>query len=590
MRFKSHHRITFFFTLIIAVILTGVYSYLKHRLTERSFERINQELASKTVLVRRLLEETRRDIGRMNQADALADRIGEELGLRVTIIRDDGVVIGDSELNGEQLREVENHLYRKEVQEALAKGMGRSRRFSTTIRQDMLYLGVPFASEGVKGVVRLSIPLTEIELISSGLKHLLVVSLLTAFLIAILVTFLATALITQPIKKISDVAKKIAAGDFSHRLFINRRDEIGELAVAVNHMSEQIKARIDEVMSAKTRLEAVLQSMSEGLMVLDSKNHIILMNESLKRLFHIDYDPSGQSPLEVVRNVDLADIIQSSQDTPGEVVSREVRVLIPEEKDIWIHATPVIREGVSEGLVLVFHDITELRRLEKVRKDFVANVSHELRTPVASIKGYAETLLEGALKDKKNAREFVEIIDKDAQRLARLIDDLLDLSKIESGKLKLDFLSCEAEPIVDRILQAVRKKAEEKALTVAKDIPDDLPKIRADELSVAQALLNLIENAIKYNVEGGRVTVKVRAEADKVRFSVIDTGPGIDAEHLPRIFERFYRVDKARSRELGGTGLGLSIVKHLVQEHHGEVSVESQPGRGSVFSFTIPRA
>jgi two-component system phosphate regulon sensor histidine kinase PhoR len=263
---------------------------------------------------------------------------------------------------------------------------------------------------------------------------------------------------------------------------------------------------------------------------------------------------------------------------------------LPEEKIFFIHATPIAKNGTTEGAVLVFHDITELRRLEKVRREFVANASHELRTPISSIKGYIETLLEGAVDDKKNARDFLNIIRANSDRLENLIEDLLNLSKIESGKLDLKIGSCRLDEIADRILSELRKQAKDRGVEIKKDIPVGLPEMMADRAALSQILFNLVDNGIKYSKENGFVEIAAFEKGDFVQVDVEDNGVGIPEEDLPRIFERFYRIDKARSRELGGTGLGLSIVKHLVQEQGGEVSVQSELGKGSKFSFIIPKA
>jgi two-component system phosphate regulon sensor histidine kinase PhoR len=263
--------------------------------------------------------------------------------------------------------------------------------------------------------------------------------------------------------------------------------------------------------------------------------------------------------------------------------------MVPEEKILLVHATAVVRKKKTEGAVMVFHNITELRHLENIRRDFVANVSHELRTPLTNIKGYAETLLEGALNDKKNAKEFLEIIHTDSDRLARLVDDLLDLSRLESGQSKLDLKACSMALVAKKVISLLKKEAEDKSISISTEMVKD-EKVLADESKISQVLLNLIDNAIKYTPENGTISISAQAKAAVVEVRVSDTGIGISDKDLPRIFERFYRVDKARSRELGGTGLGLSIVKHIVQEHKGSVRVESLVGQGSTFTFTLPKA
>jgi two-component system phosphate regulon sensor histidine kinase PhoR len=370
---------------------------------------------------------------------------------------------------------------------------------------------------------------------------------------------------------------------------ITAADELGELARSINFMSEQIHHRIEEVVSNKSRFEAVLLSMCEGTMVVDKNSAIILMNEVLLRLFHVDADPTGRKPLEVIRNIEIQEIIDQVFATRLSVAYKEITVHLEGDKTMQVFAAPVLRGRELDGAVLVFHDITELRRLENVRRDFVANVSHEIRTPLTSIKGYTETLLDGALEDKSNARDFLKIIGADADRLVQLVDDLLDLAKIESGNLALKFVPVPLAGVIDRIIAGLKGQGERKSVALRRELPEDL-RVHADEASIAQVFLNLLDNGIKYNREGGTVTVSARPEGERVRVDVSDTGIGIPEEDLPRIFERFYRVDKARSRQLGGTGLGLAIVKHIIQAHGGEVSVRSELQKGSTFSFTLPKA
>lgn len=396
--------------------------------------------------------------------------------------------------------------------------------------------------------------------------------------------------IPRLLREIGAWARSFAGGDFSRRISLSARDEMEELADSMNYVSERVQSKMEEFIADKSRLEAVFLSMFDGVMVIDRSGEIVLMNQSLKEFLQVDSMVTGKKPLEVIRNIDIQELAQRVLTSHSRLESREITLLLPEERVLLAHATPVLRADAIDGAVLVFHDITELRRLEKVRQDFVANVSHELRTPVSTIRGYAETLLEGALEDKAHAGEFLRIIYDDAERLSKLINDLLDLSRIESGKMKIVLEECSLEAVVDKVLTGMDKEAHKNSVTIKKDIPPRLARIRIDEAAIAQVLFNLVENAIKYNNAGGSVTISARETDRGVEVSVADTGIGIPQQDIPRIFERFYRVDKARSRDLGGTGLGLSIVKHIVHAHRGEVTVESELGRGSTFRFTLPLA
>jgi len=420
--------------------------------------------------------------------------------------------------------------------------------------------------------------------------RVLISSFPIAFFVSIVLSFLVGHWIANPIQEILHVTQAIARGDFSQRAFVAANDEIRDLANSINEINRQIQTRMNDVATNQSRLEAVFLSMFSGVMVVDRRGKIMLMNQTLRNLFAVDQDPMGKTPLEVIRNIEIQQITEEALQIKKGVVSRELSLVTLPEKILLVHATAVVHLGMNDGAVLVFHDITDLRHLEKIRRDFVANVSHELRTPVSTIKGYAETLLEGALEDKENARDFIKIIYTDAERLAKLINDILDLSRIESGNFKLDFQSCVLGSIVDQVAENLQTHAKQKKITIQKRIPSDFPMVKIDEASVTRVLSNLVENAIKYNKEGGTVTISARSLGESVEVSVVDTGMGIPEADIPRIFERFYRVDKAHSRDVDvhGTGLGLSIAKHIIQAHGGEISVESQMDFGSTFRFTLP--
>ena len=590
MRINIQHKIAFFFILISAIILLGVFFHLSNNLKDDTYNRIRSNVSKQISLCKTYLADIPLKDVASYDLDGIADKIGRDLGLRVTIIGLNGTVYGDSELDGDQLRKVENHLYRPEVQQALNSSIGESRRFSTTIKEDFLYIASVFNKNDTSGIIRLSIPLSEIEQLLNRLSHTLGFSFLAAFILSVLVSYLVSYFISRPLKEISWASQDIAHGNYSKKISLQSNDEIGDLASAFNYMSEQVKARIEEVSESKSRLEAVFLSMFEGVMVVDASGSILLINEALKKFLRIEVDPLGKKPIEAIRNLEIQEIVDNTLCSGSGLISQEIFTLLPEQKVLLVHATPIKKAENTEGAVLVFHDVTNLRELEKIRQDFVANVSHELRTPISSIKGYAETLLDGALKDKENAKDFLKIILSDSNRLATLIDDLLNLSKIESGKLVMETKPYKLLPLAEKVVSSLKGQIENKSITIKMNIPKDIPDILADETRIKQVFLNLIDNAIKYNHPKGEISITAHETNDLVKVDITDTGIGIPNKDLPRLFERFYRVDKARSRELGGTGLGLSIVKHIIQAHNGEVFVQSVEGQGSTFSFTIPRA
>lgn len=591
MRINTQYKITLIFAVIIAAVLFGVYPYLKHDLHEQTYSRIREGLLRDISLAASFADVSIRSDDSRERIGKLAAEVGRDLKLRVTVMAPDGKVLGDTDLTAAEMDKVENHLYRPEVQKALLYGAGESRRYSTTLQKDMLYVASLFGPKGhPAGIIRAAMPLVEIEEILAHVRKALIVSFFAAFCLMFLAGYAAVHFISKPLSIISAAAKAIAMGDLSRSVDVVSDDEVGDLAEAFTHMTEQIKSRMEEVTATKSRLEAVLLSMFDGIMVVDSSGRIILMNRPLKELLMVNGTTDGRTPIEVVRNIEVHEIAQRALRLKGGVESREISAMLDEERTLLVHATAVVKEARTEGAVLVFHDITGLRKLENMRKDFVANVSHELRTPVANIKGYAETLLEGAMNDEKNARDFLSIIRDESDRLANLVSDLLSLSKIESGRTELELEPCEVAGTVLRVLSGIAQQASEAGVLLRDDVPKGIPAILADEEKMMQVLYNLLDNAIKYNHRGGGVTLTAKEKGACVEIYVSDTGMGIPREDIPRIFERFYRVDKARSRGLGGTGLGLSIVKHIVQAHGGDVHVKSVPGKGSIFSFTVPKA
>lgn len=588
MKIKLHWKLTFIFCFVVILSISAGYFYLDSHLKSYVESNLENNIKHQLTLGKDLLETHLKDKTNTMDFQELALNMGNALGLRVTIIALDGKVLGDTDLTREQLLTVENHANRPEVKEALSSGLGISKRFSYTVKKDMLYTAIPFGKERAKGILRFSVPLHDIEILQAKIHRVVGVSIVGILLLSLGLTFLVSVFVSRPLTEMSAIAKSMAQGDFSKKAAIHTHDEIGELAQSLNLMSEEMKDKIGKVDSERAKLDLVLSSMFEGVIVTDDKERIILMNPSLRKIFFVDTNPEGKKPLEVIRNTAVQDIVDRIVQGRQGLATEEITVNIPEEKILKVNGVPIVRNDKFEGAILVFHDITELRRLEQIRQDFVANVSHELRTPISSIKGYAETLLEGALEDKDNAKEFISIIYQDSNRLANLINDLLDLSKIESGKMKMSFVLLDTVSVIKRAVTVIENQAKAKSIALKLNLPPGLPKIKADETRFSQVMINLLDNAIKYSSEGGSATISAKVINNTLQIDISDTGIGISEKDLPRIFERFYRVDKARSRELGGTGLGLSIVKHIVSAHGGQVWVKSELGLGSTFSFTIP--
>ena len=426
-------------------------------------------------------------------------------------------------------------------------------------------------------------------------KSFLFSSLFSLILILPLAYFLARSL-THPILEVAQKAIQLVSSTFGKEVQVSSTDELGSLSKAIGEMDVQFRNQIEEISKEKDYLQTILKGMVEGVLVVDGRGRILMVNDALRRFLSLSSDVSDKMPLEIIRNAELEGAIRKAlQD--GENIALELDLDKSGEKTIEVNVVSILpskrkmdedREGIR-GAIAVFHDITRLKQLEKIRQDFVANVSHELRTPLTTIKGYAETLLEGALKEDQ-AFQFVQVIKRHTDRLTKIVEDLLMLSRIETKEFQLKMEAIPLRDFIDDVVEFVKEPAEKKKISLSRnEIPSSLA-VQADRSYLEQILINLLDNAIKYTPEGGRVTVSaVEKDSKEIQFSVEDNGIGIPKEDLSRIFERFYRVDKGRSKELGGTGLGLSIVKHLVQAHGGRVWVESQLGKGSTFYFTLPK-
>jgi two-component system phosphate regulon sensor histidine kinase PhoR len=520
------------------------------------------------------------------------DRATRATSMRVSLIAPDGRVLADSERPGDAVATMDNHAQRPEVRAALQGRSGTSVRRSDTLGASLIYVAMPLVREGrVVGVLRLAEPIASVTASYERLRGAALAGGAVALLVALGIGLFVAGRVTRPVVEMQDVARRMSEGHFEVRAPARSPDEIGTLGRSLNVMAGRLREKIGDLEHEQAKATAVLDAMVEGVIATDAHDHIILINERARGIFGLGPARIERRPfLEVVRNVNLHDVLVRGREAgDGSMVSQEIRLAEPADRVLQVHAVGLRFRGAERGVVMILHDITELRRLEQVRTEFVANVSHELRTPLTAIQGYLETLLDGALEEREHARRFLEIVFRHTERLGRLTDDLTDLSNIELGKVSLRLEPSSVADIAESALAIIAPRASAGQVKVEARLPADLPQVLVDRDRLSQILINLVDNAVKYTPKGGSVTVEGRVdEHGMVEVAVRDTGVGIPRADLPRLTERFYRVDKARSRDLGGTGLGLAIVKHLVLAHGGELHIESELWKGTVVRFTLP--
>ncbi len=576
----------------LSMLAAGV--YLDRALEEFAVEFLAARLASAGAVLEDEARGLLRQRASADQAQAFVARAARATGARVTLIGADGRVIGESGRGVEDLARLDNHRDRPEVKEALEWRVGRNLRRSATLETPLLYVAQPVTDSGrVIGVLRLALPLSAVTASYDTLRQVMLVGGALALVVAFGIGIFVARRVTQPVVEMQSIARQMSEGNFLVRAPTRSTDEIGTLGRSLNVLAARLRDKIQDLEQEQAKVTAILDGMVEGVIAVDGHEHILIMNERARGIFGLGAARGERKPfLEVVRNADLHEVFrQSRKEGAGAVVGREVSLTTPVERVLQVHAIPLALAGDERGLVMVLHDITELRRLEAVRTEFVANVSHELRTPLTAIHGYLETLLGGALEEPEHARKFLEIVFRHTERLGRLINDLTDLSNIELGKILLRLGAVRLDEVVDSVVAIIRLRAAAGGVSLTAEVPGALADVRADYDRLVQILINLVDNAVKYTPAGGAVRIGARAaDGGMVEVTVADTGVGIPRADLPRITERFYRVDKARSRELGGTGLGLAIVKHLVLAHGGDLAIDSEPGQGTTVRFTLPVA
>jgi len=519
--------------------------------------------------------------------DALCKEIGRRTDTRITVILPDGVVVGDTIETPENM---DNHGSRPEVLQALKEGQGSAIRFSNTLRLNMMYVAIPLIKDdNTSAVVRTSFSISFIDETLKGIYVKIALGGLVIVLFTALASLAVSRYISRPIEEIKKGAEQFAVGNFNYRLPSATTEEMSGLSAALNQMAVQLEEKIQTGIRQRTELEAVLSSMTEGVLAVDKDERILNVNQAAAKLFQTrPAEIQGRLIQEAVRNLDLQQFVR--QALVSGVHATEISLYKNKEQIITAYGTPLRdADQVQIGTLVVLHDVTHLRKLENIRRDFVANVSHEIKTPLTAIKGFVETLLHGAVDNPEEAQRFLGIISKHVERLNSIVEDLLSLSRLEqeTEEEELRFETVRLISVLQTAIQICQSKADEKNMSIELTC-DKTITARIDPPLFEQAAVNLIDNAIKFSPEKSTVSIRVEKKEAEIIIHFKDRGIGIPRQHLDRLFERFYRVDKARSRHLGGTGLGLAIVKHIVHTHSGRVSVESTVNAGSTFSIYLP--
>lgn len=521
----------------------------------------------------------------------LVTKLGLETNVRITVIDENGSVLGDSSRDPAGM---ENHAQRPEIKDAFLSDVGESNRYSTTLQKEMFYVAIPLRGQNgeVNTVVRTALPLSFIENALRPIEYKVIYLGAALTLFALLLSLVMSKKVTKSLGGIINISEELAKGNLNVNIPVTKKKgEIPKITIALNQMARRLNELFKQLSREKNQLEAVLSAMSEGVMVVSRDGKVLISNGALRKMFNLKEDPAGKPYWEIVRNRELTKLVESVLEN-WKPDDREIFYLYPDERYYFANVIPL--DSPEKEIIVVMFDITDFKRLEKIKADFIANVSHELRTPLTAIKGYTETLEEDAYESPEDQKHFIKIIKRHTDRLINLVSDLLVLSEVEGRdslsreSSKGDFEEISINEVLKSSVEALKAKAADKCLDVSIDAQEDNLKINANRFLLEQMFINLIDNAVKYTPDGGKVGISLGRKNSSVSIEISDTGIGIPKEHLPRIFERFYRVDKTRSRNLGGTGLGLSIVKHIVITHGGKIDVQSEQGKGSTFSITLP--
>lgn len=572
-------------TYIAIIVITMIFSvFLSWRSVNQYFvNRVDVETASEAALIKRVIEEI--EITEVD-VESQIDELSTITDLRITLINSQGLVIADTD---NAIEDMDNHLNRPEIKGAMSGQPASNVRYSNTMRVFFLYHALELKTDWFDGYLRVSLPVEEIESYTSDLIKIIFIGVAVGSILAMIVATIMTNRFMQPINELTRVAKVIADGNYDEKIYLSRNDQIGELAEAFNSMTFTLRKNIWELTHKNAELESILTSMNSGLAAIDNDFKMTLYNETFSKMLNLrEGDLNGQLFYQVVRELTVFEVVEKSI-KDQEYLSKETIILQDgEEAIIRVTATPIFDKKANHrqlGALIILMDVTKIRKLENMRRDFVSNVTHELKTPLTSIRGFVDTLKNGAIRDEEVALRFLDIIDIETERLSSLIQDILSLSEIETvvGEKQVDDYSF--SEIFQEVINIIPSNRE--GIEIITEIDDDLPKFTCNKNRMKQLMINLVDNSVKYT-ENGYVKIKAYEEVGFLNIVVEDTGMGIERMHLSRIFERFYRVDKGRSRKMGGTGLGLSIVKHIVELYSGEINIESEVGVGTSIHIRLP--
>lgn len=587
-------RLISYYLAVIAVVVLVMGIFFISFLNFFYRENLRMNLFAQARLAAALVGELEARDGPAADLDLWCINIGESLGLRVTLIAADGTVLGDSAENPVMM---ENHLNRLEIQEAMQKGKGAAFRYSATLQEDMFYAALLIPAEGwtqaepgpLNGFIRLALPLSEIHAAVSKVQSFTLIALIVSTLAALLLGMFLSIKITGPLKAISAAARSIAGGEFEPVLNVEGRDEMAGLAQTIREMGRSLHKKVQQILLEKNKLDAAISAADSGILMVDRKFKIELLNPAAEKIFSLPREEAVGAPVQAaLRYHALFENLQGVY-YDGKPRNFELSLYYPRSINLQVSLVPVIGAGGDVmGVLALFHDITLRRSVEQMRSDFMANVSHELRTPLTAIKGYTETILHQDLTGEE-LTDFLQIIDREAGRLARLVDSLLDLSAIEGHKEIVRKEALDLGELCKKALLDLEEARCQKKIIIKTSLPPEPVYVYGNAEWLRQALVNVIDNSIKYGYPEGMINFSILEVKEIITVEISDNGPGIPEADLPYVFERFYRVDKSRTRISGGTGLGLAIVKHILEAHGASYAIESEPGRGTTFRFSLPR-